>query len=363
MDLVIYGAQGYALAVYEALKTIYPRRAISCFLVTKMETNASTLAGIPVKEIGFFSAEMSAEKKQNVEVFIATPENVQSEIEETLENFGFFHYRRLNAERWNELMKLFHVKLGRFLPLAVLPVGCHMPFTRIYMAKSHVDKALKNVCYLPEYVVPIQVGADCCDVRIADLTDNRGEHISKKNGNYSELTALYWIWKNKLIFNMATEGESKQYYGLSQYRRMFDFDDDDLLRLVDNDVDVVLPYPLPYEPNIHAHHERYLAGRDWNTVMDVLTERQPEYIENFKEILGQQYLYNYNVILAKKNVLKNYCEWLFPVLAEIEERSEPKGCGRCDRYIGYIGETLETLYFMKNSDKLNIVHTQCRLLI
>ncbi len=38
-----------------------------------------------------------------------------------------------------------------------------------------------------------------------------------------------------------------------------------------------------------------------------------------------------------------------------------EGNGRADRYIGYIGETLETLYFMKNSDGLNIVHTECRL--
>ena len=38
---------------------------------------------------------------------------------------------------------------------------------------------------------------------------------------------------------------------------------------------------------------------------------------------------------------------------------------RSDRYIGYMAETLETLYFMKNAEKfggkLNIVHTKTQL--
>lgn len=362
MELIIYGAQGYALGAYEALKSLYPRKVIPCFLVTKMGINAPMLGGVPVKEIAVFSEGMSAGEKQNVEVLIATPGNVQPEIEETLENHGFFCHRRLNNERWDKLMQLFHAKMGRFLPLSALPVGYHMPFARIYMAKSHLDRMLRDRYYLPEYVFPLQAGADCCDVQIADLMDNKGTNISRKNGNYSELTALYWIWKNKLESDTMQEGVSRQYYGLCQYRRMFDFDEDDLLRLVDNDVDVVLPYPLPYEPNIHAHHERYLKDKDWNILLEVLAERQPVYAADFKEILKQRYLYNYNVILARKDVLGAYCEWLFPLLEEVEERSVPRGCDRHDRYIGYMGEVLETLYFMKNADRLNIAHTGCRLL-
>lgn len=360
MNLAIYGAQGYALSTYMALKNLYPQREISCFLVTSMGANASMLGGIPVKELSVFAEGMSGEEKQNVEILISTPEQVQMEIEETLENFGFRHHRRLTFARWTELMKLFHVKLGRFLPLTALPVGYHEPFVRIYMAKSHVDKPLKKLCSQPEYVFPIQVGADCCDLRVADLSDNTGEHISGKNGNYCELTALYWMWRNKLLAGGTTDGEAGQYYGLCQYRRGFDLKEDDLLRLVDNDVDVVLPYPLPYEPNIHAHHERYLKEADWSAMIAALKELQPEYAEVFPEILNQQYLYNYNLILAKKSVLRDYCAWLFPILERTEEFSEPKGSERQDRYIGYMGETLETLYFMKNADKLNVVHTECR---
>lgn len=363
MKLAIFGAQGYALGTYEALRNIYPRREILCFIVSKIGINATQIGDIPVREIADASSQMSNEDKQNLEILIATPENVQAEIEEILENYGFCNYSRMTSERWNELMKMFHIKLGRFLPLAALPVGCTNHFIRIFMAKSHKDRPLIHPAILPEYIYPIQVGADNCDVRIADILDNKGDNISKKNVNYSELTGLYWVWKHKLCEDRLSECDEGQYYGLAQYRRMFVFSGDDLLRLADNDVDAVLPYPLPYEPNIHAHHERYLKEVDWNALLTALRELQPEYAGAFLAVLEQRYLYNYNVILAKKAVLRDYCEWLFPILERTEELSDPKGCERADRYIGYMGETLETLYFMYNADKLNVVHTECKLYV
>ena len=229
------------------------------------------------------------------------------------------------------------------------------------MAKSDKDRPLRQNVILPEYVYPLQAGAACSDVRIADLVDNQGDNISDRNGNYSELTGLFWLWKNKLNLNGSEDGDNRQYYGLSQYRRLLSFSEDDLLRLVDNDVDVVLPYPMPYDPDINAHHKRYLEDDDWDAMLTALKELQPEYADYFPKVLEQQYLYNYNVILANKTVLREYCEWLFPILMRTEELSDPRGCDRADRYIGYMGETLETLYFMKNISSLNTVHTKCEL--
>lgn len=363
MNLVIFGAQGYALGAYKAYKTLYPNREILYFAVSDRKNNAFSLDGIPVVELASLSEKMTDEEKKNVEVLIATPENVQPEIEEELENHGFYFYRRLDSAYRTELMKMFHLKLDHFMPLSILPVGYTKPFVRIYMAKSHKDRPLKQGIALPEYLFPLQVGADNCGKRIADILDNSGENISYKNGNYSELTGLYWVWKNKLCCKGTVEAEKRQYYGLAQYRRMFDFSEDDLMRLTDNDVDVVLPYPMPYEPNIHAHHRRYLKEADWNALLAALREKQPEYAAAFPKILEQQYFYNYNVILAKKIVLREYCEWLFPILERAEELSTPRGKERGDRYIGYMGETLETLYFMKKRNCLNIAHAECHLIV
>lgn len=183
---------------------------------------------------------------------------------------------------------------------------------------------------------------------------------SDKNVNYSELTALYWMWKNRLLHKSMDE--DKEYYGLCHYRRILDLSEDDVLCLVDNDVDVVLPFPMPYEPNMEAHHRRYLKEEDWQAVLRSLQELAPEYFTRLPEVLEQKYLYNYNIVMAKKEVLADYCNWLFPILERVEELSVPKANDRADRYIGYVGETLETIYFMLNKDKLNIVHAGCKFL-
>ena len=93
-----------------------------------------------------------------------------------------------------------------------------------------------------------------------------------------------------------------------------------------------------------------------------LEEKEPEYANAFQRILKQEYLYNYNIILAKRDVFEKYCNWLFPILFRIEELTDPNGTKEPNRYMGYIGESLETLYFMYNKDNLKIAYAGCKFL-
>ena len=45
------------------------------------------------------------------------------------------------------------------------------------------------------------------------------------------------------------------------------------------------------------------------------------------------------------------------------ELSIPKGTDRADRYIGYIAETMETMYFLYQKNRLNITHAGCIFLV
>ena len=360
MNLAIYGAQGIALGAYEAIQDLYPSRKVSCFLVTRRGANAEYLSGVPVLELASFAGTLTPEEKDDLEILIATPENVMQEIEKSLEAYGLFCHVRLTSKRWAALMGYHYTGKKAHMSLAALPVGYHRAHLHVFMARFYKDRPLAAACDLPGWVIPIQVGAALCRDRVADLLDRDGEHISYKNVNYSELTALYWIWKNRLVQSSAEEGQ--EYYGLIHYRRILDLTEDDELRLADNEVDVVLPYPMPYEPNIGVHHERYLKEEDWQAVRKAVAELQPEYDRYFPRVLEQRYLYNYNIILARKAVLKEYCSWLFPILQRVEELSVPKGADRADRYLGYAAETLATLYFMYNREKWKIVHAGCRFL-
>ncbi len=360
MDLVIYGAQGMALGAYEAIHSMYPRRKISCFLVTHKKGNAEVLSGLPVLELKAYAGRLSAKEKERMQVLIATPENVMPEIEKSLDGYGFYHHTRMTSLRWAALMGYYYTCEKKFMPLSALPAGCHKAMLHIFAAKFHKDRVLSGTYRMPEWITPIQAGAVLCRERVADVLDCDGENISEKNGNYSELTALYWMWKNRLTRESAADG--KEYYGLVHYRRILELSEDDILKLADNEVDAVMPYPMPYEPDIEAHHRKYIKKGDWKALMTALEELQPEYAKKMPEILKQAYLYNYNIMLAKKEVLAAYCEWLFPILERVEGLSIPKACDRKDRYIGYMGETLATLYFMANREKLNITHAGCRFL-
>ncbi|MCI8951563.1 MAG: DUF4422 domain-containing protein, partial [Lachnospiraceae bacterium] len=63
------------------------------------------------------------------------------------------------------------------------------------MAYSHADKGAAQGNF-SKWIVPIQVGVELTDsVNWRGMRDNLGDNISEKNGNYSECTALYWMWK------------------------------------------------------------------------------------------------------------------------------------------------------------------------
>lgn len=364
MNIAIYGAQAIALGTYEAIHNLYPARKVSCFLVSEYESNPKELAGIPVYELKSYAENLSQGEKQNIEILIATPETVMPAIEELLDEHGLFCHVRLTSSRFAQLVSFYNiteVSQMQHMPLSALPVGYHKANMHVYMAKFYKDKPLSKEYHMPEWVTPIQVGASLCSERVANILDCDGLHISEKNVNYSELTALYWMWKNRLLGDF--NDDSMEYYGLSHYRRILDISEDDVLRLADNDVDVVLPYPMPYEPTMEEHHKRYLKKEDWGAVLRALQELEPAYAMRLPEVFEQKYLYNYNIIVARKEVLAEYCNWLFAILERVEELSVPKGCERADRYIGYIGETLETVYFMVNKDRLNIMHAGCRFLI
>ena len=348
-QVAIYGAQMVAVSVYYALKTLYPDVMVTAFVVSNMEGNPAKIDGIPVMDLEAY--ERTGNK--NSKILIALPENFHAEIAAALIAKGFEKYVCIDSVTEAEIMRRFYAVTGEFAVLSDFPKGENCPEVFVGMSKFYKDRQLNGNYEIPGYVYPVQAGAALTDVQVAELRDDKGDNISHKNVNYSELTAMYWIGKHM----------SSDYMGLFHYRRMLDVKVEDLLRLKENDIDVILPYPTVHYPNINEHHKRYLKQQDWDAMMQALKELAPEYARRLPEIFEKQFFYNYNMLIAKEKVFKDYCDWLFPILQRTEELSVPKGSERADRYIGYLGENLTTLYFMVNADKLKIVHTGRLMLI
>lgn len=355
IKLAIYGAKSLALGTCLAIQELYPEYPVQGFIVKSRQDNPDTLAGLPVWEL-------KDVKEKEIHILIAVPENLHKEIIEDLHQYGFFHYTCMDSIKEARLMEEYFTRIGEFPSIHTCLGGTQKAGLRVYMAKSHKDHMLQNPYQLPEWVTPIQVGAVLCGERTEEVGDDEGENISVKNGNYCELTALYWMWKNRLQGSLPNSDDA-DYYGLFHYRRILHMDEEDIFKLKENDIDTVLPYPTLHEPDIREHHARYVKETDWRAMLRALEELQPEYAKAFPSILSQPYLYNYNMLIAKRRVLLDYCGWLFPILERTEELSTPRGNDRSDRYIGYLGENLMTLYFMYHKRDLHIAHTGRIMLI
>lgn len=222
------------------------------------------------------------------------------------------------------------------------------PTIEVFQAQSHMDRILQNTINSHKYICPIQVGANLTDKVFIDRRDNIGDNISTKNRNYCELTASYYAWKHS----------QAAFKGLCHYRRIFDINDEQMGELLKRSTgwDVILPYPSIHYPNIAGQHLRYINETDWCAMRLALKETAVEYYNVFDSIFQEQFFYNFNMLIARQDVFDDYCNFLFSVLSRTEELTTPKGWERSDRFAGYLGENLTTLYFMANKDRLKILH-------
>ena len=90
-------------------------------------------------------------------------------------------------------------------------------------------------------------------------------------------------------------------------------------------------------------------------------------MEYFKTELSQEYeragnffdgnLYSpCNMLIARKEVLDQLCEWLFPILFAVAEHGGEKEDAYLNRYPGFISERLITYFFETQREKYRVVY-------
>ena len=182
------------------------------------------------------------------------------------------------------------------------------------------------------------------------LGDNTGDNISGKNAGFSELTCLYWAWKNL----------DADAIGLCHYRRHFAGKRlgrkweriltlqraETLLR----EVPVILPekrnyfIETGYTQYIHAHHKN-----DLTITQEIIAEHCPEYMEAFEKTLNRTTGHRFNMLVMRRDLLDRYCAWLFDILFELEKRLDISDYTEYDkRVFGFVGERLLDVWIETN---------------
>lgn len=205
---------------------------------------------------------------------------------------------------------------------------------KLFRVQSEVDVPLKDTLPEYEYVVPLQAGAALAEEQVCEFRDDAGDNISAQNRYYNELSCLYWIWKNT----------DHKYSGICHYRRLFE-SDHALMPLVEGTADVVLPSPAIVYPDLRGYYLGWGLAHYYETMLEVVRESCSDYYETACWCAEHNLFIPNNICIADREILDDYCSFLFGVLFEVEARIEKTDTERQKRC--WLSEHVSTIYFMK----------------
>lgn len=213
--------------------------------------------------------------------------------------------------------------------------------------------AAHKQCEMPksDVYLPVQVGkALHPDLDLGYQPDNEGENISEKNPYYSELTAIYWAWKNL----------EADYIGLVHYRRHFCFkrkknDWNSILTADEAQVlcarhDLILPKMRKlYIETVYSHYDHTFDGKQFDNTRIIISQLCPDYLPFFDKAMQRRCEHLFNMFIMKRELFCRYCEWMFPILQKLESYYDLKNMDPFQaRLIGRVSERLLDVWVMKN---------------
>ena len=205
--------------------------------------------------------------------------------------------------------------------------------------------------------LPLHVGAEGKE-SIGYEMDNSKDNISKKNPFFCELTGLYWAWKNL----------KEDYIGLVHYRRYFSLynkkmktpeeriehvlskkEVEELLK----ETDIILPKQRNYYiENLYDHYKHTMYIEPLDETRKIIEEKYPDYLNEFDKLHKRKKAHMFNMFIMKKEILDDYCKWLFDILFELEKRVDSSQYDSFHkRFFGRVSELLLDVYINTNNLK------------
>lgn len=236
----------------------------------------------------------------------------------------------------------------------------------------------KSVVLPGSLYVPVWAGKNK-QPETKDFTgDDTGENISEKNNYYSELSGLFWVWKNtrseivgschyrryftthvepflyrakRLLFYPA--GLWKKRFGLI-YTANFEYWKPKILNETEVEsllqtYDAILPVRRLLKHSIKEHYNKFHNPEDLQILRNLLNEYFPDYVESFDEMMNHNRLFANNMFVMKWKTFDKLMTWLFFILFKFEQSVNLKEYqGYQQRIFGFLSERLITLWIIHN---------------
>lgn len=214
------------------------------------------------------------------------------------------------------------------------------------MSSLRIVVATHKAYWMPaaECYLPLQVGAAIHD-DLGLQRDDHGDNISARNQLYSELTGLFWAWKNLhddhigLVhfrrhftagYHCSLEATKRAVLAAEQYNELL------------QRAPIIVPRQRNYvvETNRsqyeHAHNPADLA-----LVQSIVQERHPDCSAAFERVMERTRGHRFNIFVMRRDLLNDYCQWLFDILFEAEKRIDTSTYNDYNkRVLGFLGERL-----------------------
>ncbi len=160
--------------------------------------------------------------------------------------------------------------------------------------------------------IPLHVGREGKE-DLGYLCDNTGDNISNLNCYYSELTGLYWAWKNDTTSDIL---------GLCHYRRYL-LDENELVLTKDEIVDYLKDYDILTSKKLELNFSYYYGfGKnhdegDLNILASVLKDMYPSFYSMYEKRVHEKNTYFGNIMICKRDLFAAYCQFLFPIFEKM----------------------------------------------
>jgi hypothetical protein len=226
-----------------------------------------------------------------------------------------------------------------------------------------------------EIYVPIMAGKVLHTDPIKLRGDDTGDSISEKNQFFSELTGIYWVWKNttqdivgcchyrryfsahdepfdyklkRAVYKFA--GLYKKRYGLIYTGNIERFKSRIIsqveIREIFQHYDAILPQKRKLKYSVRIHYERYHNNQDLKIIEDILRTISPEFLPAYSDVLNGKRLYANNMFILPAEHFNQFMTWWFKVLFEFEKNVDLNEYrGYQQRVVGFLAERLLTTWF------------------
>jgi hypothetical protein len=227
--------------------------------------------------------------------------------------------------------------------------------------------------------LPVEGGAALHAQHPGYQRDDERENISEKNPFYSELSVIYWGWKNveadycglmhyrrylsfsdkrypvsrdgrKMILLPAVSQSIYAEYGLTDEEKMRQIiEANDIIVAESQNVGQIMTPHHTRRHTVHGHYEDHenviTKMSDINLTLEIAKKKFPKVAKSIDDYMAQKWYLGYNMFILKKPLYDDLCAFMFDTLFEVEKQINIQNYGQqMARVYGYLAEILSSIY-------------------